>query len=899
MNSTYTNDGIIYDLEYRGRKIEFPLSMEDKGYRKTIRSMEWEKVAILEQLWICGRTRNTEESKYLLCNEEILELDSSDREILGIPEKNVSITIFEKGNLGSSNYQIGWEAYRNGLCVGHVVRYGCILKSIDSNYILNKDQYQLVTQIDNLEDTNDFSERSKNISKIKKYAGKSDISTDSFTNSRDFHYVDEVNMTCEKVSDQEIIFLSEIVDEPDIPYGTIDKEVDNVLLYEASARRNYVFFSEEAKRKYNTYNKMPVIRGVDVPRFLDNPLSYIDEEIEFDQDDFANRVKGIKIHKSSAQPYVAIERKKDEPGWFEVSAGVRLEPYGDEYDSFKQECALDAEEYRQLVDKAKENGEEYVYYKNQWIKVDAEEGEKYFEELEAIDEELEDGKISESKLRKVLDIYENIEGFEYNETDTELIKSGTRKLYAVPDSFNGVLKPYQVEGFSFLCSQNEMGMGSLFADDMGLGKTAQVIAFMLFLKERGILKPALIVVPKILTDNWVGEIRKFAPCITSIYVHTDSNRYRNTEMIEEYEVVITTYETLSRDQLLLGKIHWRFMACDETQKIKNYKTLAASAVKGMNADCRIAMTGTPVENRLGELWSIVDYVQPGLLRDYSWFKKTYEEPIQSHECTEYELVNQLVSLINPIFLRRLKDEVLSGLPVKTENKYHIRMSRLQSDAYHDILSNYKENSGNMIVLKTIQELIEVCSHPRVWRGDVNEKANKLISESGKLEDTVQLLEKLERKNEKVLVFTKYKRMQLILKKVIMEKFGIDPKVINGEVAANRQDIINGFNNSKGFNVMILSPKAAGVGLTITGANNVIHYTREWNPAIENQATDRVYRIGQERDVNVFYPITIEENMFTVEQKLDMLLENKRQLMRDVIIPVDLNIKQSELEECLI
>ena len=222
-----------------------------------------------------------------------------------------------------------------------------------------------------------------------------------------------------------------------------------------------------------------------------------------------------------------------------------------------------------------------------------------------------------------------------------------------------------------MCSQYDAQMGSLLADDMGLGKTAQVIAFMLHLRDLGKLKPALIVVPAVLIENWVSEIRKFGPSDIYPYTHSGPQRYKSPDIINTYEVVITTYETLSRDQMIMGQIHWAFMACDETQKIKNFRTLAACAVKAMNADCRIAMTGTPVENRLGELWSIVDYVQPGLLKEYTWFKKEFEEPIQLHKENAEEKTAELVDLINPIFLRRLKENVLVGLPEKYEKKYEV------------------------------------------------------------------------------------------------------------------------------------------------------------------------------------------------------------------------------------
>jgi SNF2 family DNA or RNA helicase len=220
--------------------------------------------------------------------------------------------------------------------------------------------------------------------------------------------------------------------------------------------------------------------------------------------------------------------------------------------------------------------------------------------------------------------------------------------------------------------------------------------------------------------------------------------------------------------------------------------------------------------------------------------------------------------------------------------------------YNKELEDYKADSSGMAILKAIQRLIMISSHPRLLDPQLPQgiKVKNLISESKKLENTIDILNEIKFRKEKVVIFTKYKKMQVILKRVIYEIFGIDVKIINGDAICDRFGVVEDFNKKEGFNILILSPKAAGVGLNITGANHVIHYTREWNPAIENQATDRTYRLGQKLPVTVYFPIATCEGIFTVEEKLDDLLNSKKKLMRDIIIPTNLDIKVEELEVCL-
>ncbi len=903
MKKEYIKDGIAFSSDGRA-KLQFPLNIKDKAYRQSFKNQEWERYAILEQLWIEGCIEESREGTYVLPYKAIYDIDDEDRELIGIPSHSVELKVSEIGNIGSSNYKIRWDAYRNGINLGFFEKHGNVLRTNGNEYLLNEAQYKLACDIDGLVDDGAFSTRAKNIALIKNEAAEASALVDSFTDSRNFFYVDKVALACDNNDDQKINLHSQVDDAPEELSQNGAKPVSHAFVLSKNQKQNYVFFSDEAKKKYNSYNSLSDIQGSDVPKFIDNPLSYIPEDIEFDQDNFAKRVKGLKIHKSSANPFVRIEKRESDTGWFDVDIGVEIDTDNCDFDKFTKENELDAKEYRELITKAKETGEPYVYYKDQWIKVDSKEGEDFLGKCEENGDEFGTKKVSRENLRKILDIYDNIEGVNYSELGEENAqkqKSAEEiKRYQVPNIFVGKLKDYQQDGYSFLCSQFHMKKGSLLADDMGLGKTIQVIAFMSYLYSIGELWPTLLVVPKALIENWEEEIQKNAPVINQCYVHTGAERHKNVSDVNGEHIVITTYETLARDQLILGQIHWKLMICDETQKIKNYRTLAASAAKGMNTDCRIALTGTPVENRLGELWSIIDFIQPGLLGSFTSFSKKYEQPIQEHASNEKALIDELVSIINPVFLRRMKDDVLAGqLPEKIEHFYEVSLNPLQTDYYLRIIRDTRSDDDKLQVLSAIQKLIELCGHPRALQGSLDEDANKLISESGKMQNVVRLLNEIKKRNEKVLIFTTYKKLQRILKKVVYDEYKIDAKVINGEMKESRAGVVKDFNESHGFNVLILSPRAAGVGLTITGANNVIHYTREWNPAVENQATDRVYRIGQQRDVNVYYPISSSKAInTTVDQKLNSLLESKRELMRNVVVPSGIEITIDELQSCL-
>lgn len=515
----------------------------------------------------------------------------------------------------------------------------------------------------------------------------------------------------------------------------------------------------------------------------------------------------------------------------------------------------------EILDIVEENPEsEYIEYNGNYIRI-------YNPEL--IEGHLENIKNKENTNEKKNDknksllVLENLQEEEYKE------KSKIEQLQKLdlPNSLNGELFPHQASGVKKLQSLylgSKMN-GMLLADDMGLGKTLQLLTFLAWLKERNELSSALIVAPTTLIDNWdnpnpvnKGEMQKFFPYG---FFNTFKLKGRiNIDKLEElksYDVVFTSYTSLRINHVLLGKIHWDIMICDEAQKVKNSTTQVSVAVKAQNADFKIACSATPIENSLLDLWNIVDYAVPGILGSRDDFKKIYVNNLSNEDATYVErkkINNDLVEKVNHNFLRRNKKDHLEGLPKKYIHIHGLKANQYEMEMIHK-LNKLKTLGENPLPL--IQKMLSLCSHPALINNSLFERSdiNMFLNNSTKLRNLRKLINPIKDKNEKVLIFTIFKKMQKILVKTIARWYNFMPNVVNGETAQNkRTKIFNDFRNSEGFNILVLSPEVAGVGINLVEANHVIHYTRFWNPAKEDQATDRVYRIGQDKDVHVYYPI---------------------------------------------
>ncbi|MDD3321160.1 MAG: SNF2-related protein [Paludibacter sp.] len=463
----------------------------------------------------------------------------------------------------------------------------------------------------------------------------------------------------------------------------------------------------------------------------------------------------------------------------------------------------------------------------------------------------------------------------------ELIRELTSKEdIALPQGLNAQLRPYQQRGYSWMYRNSRIGFGSILADDMGLGKTLQVISILLKFKEEKAIDDkhkALIIVPTGLLTNWQAEIEKFAPSISSHIFHGQSRDYK----LFDADVMLTTYGVLRSDAELLKKQKWQVMIIDEAQNIKNHDTVQSKAVKSIPANIRIAMSGTPVENRLTEFWSIMDFANKGYLGTVKSFKTDYAEPIQVFN--DEQIVAKFRKITSPFMMRRMKSDksIISDLPDKVEQNQFALLTKQQAALYEktmqvamaeiegfsDDQSLFKRQG---LVLQMILALKQICNHPTNFLK--NGQFDPLLS--GKIELLFELLDSIIESGEKVLIFTQFREMGVLLERFISERFGEKPMFYHGGSSMNqRNEMVDRFQNNRADKIFILSLKAAGTGLNLTAASHVIHYDLWWNPAVENQATDRAYRIGQKKNVMVHRMIT--KNTF--EERIDEMIQKKKHL----------------------
>ncbi|MEN1990185.1 DEAD/DEAH box helicase [Paenibacillus hubeiensis] len=488
----------------------------------------------------------------------------------------------------------------------------------------------------------------------------------------------------------------------------------------------------------------------------------------------------------------------------------------------------------------------------------------------------------------------------------------------VPEELHGELRPYQERGYQWLSAMRELGFGVCLADDMGLGKTIQVITCLLDLKHEekqmaaeeaneqdnlgmgddGLRErtdsafsgqegsPALIVCPTSLLGNWQRELKRFAPDL-SLYIHHGGQRLHGEAFRAEaggHDIVLTTYHLAGRDGPDLASLHWSTVVLDEAQYIKNYRTKQAQSVMRLSAPHRIAMTGTPVENRLSELWSIFQFLNPGYLGTATSFRQRYSGAGTAEENSA--ALRELHRLVSPFMLRRLKSDpdIRKDLPEKLELKSYCSLTPEQAVLYQrvvDELMGGLDGRGGIarkgIVLSSLTKLKQICDHPVLI--DSQRKDHAKNEASGKMERLLELIDAIRDNGESALIFTQYVAMGELLVSRLAQRYEEEPYFLHGGVSkAQRDEMVDTFQKGGGPSLFVLSLRAGGVGLNLTRASHVIHYDRWWNPAVENQATDRVFRIGQNRNVQVHKLIC----QGTLEERIDELIESKKALSEQVV-----------------
>ena len=598
------------------------------------------------------------------------------------------------------------------------------------------------------------------------------------------------------------------------------------------------------------------------------------------------------------RPQVSVTIGAGAPSRFDVGAML----------DFDVRVALgDATLSREELDALLDGDDGLVLLKGQWVEVDRERLRQAVEHWNALQRQAEGGEVSFVEGMRLLagasaDLrheertdderhWVHVEpGDAMREILAGLRRPGALDAVEVAGALRGTLRPYQHEGLSWLRFLTKLGLGACLADDMGLGKTIQVLALMLGESRDGAGRPgvpSLLVVPASLLGNWRDEAARFAPSLKLCFLHpaeTDRQTLADIAATPEAhltgtDLVVTTYAMLVR-QPWLAEMSWRLVILDEAQAIRNPGTRQSRAVRKLSARARIALTGTPVENRLGDLWALFDFLNPGLLGSRTVFQ-SFVKSLQAREENPFAPLRQLVG---PYILRRLKTDraIIGDLPEKTETTRYCHLTRAQVRLYGQVVRTMRremESAADIarrgVVLRSLLRLKQVCNHPSQLLGDGEYRP----ADSGKLLRLAEICEELAERQERVLVFTQFREIIDPLAEHLAAIFGRPGVVLHGATGVGeRRGLVARFQSDDGPPFFILSLKAGGTGLNLTAASHVVHFDRWWNPAVENQATDRAFRIGQRRNVLVHKFVTTG----TVEERIDEMIAEKRKLADDIL-----------------
>ncbi len=603
--------------------------------------------------------------------------------------------------------------------------------------------------------------------------------------------------------------------------------------------------------------------------------------------------------KARRAPRLMGNMSSDNPSQPESKFGLQQLVRFDWRIALEEGVELSEDEFYKLVDQKKRwvriNGrwivmnQEWVTRIREWLDTHRQQGGMTLAEvMRAFSEEqqLSDGVRAETQSIQTDEIGHSLFlNDEYRQYFAGLFDRQIIPVKMQPKPFVGTLYHYQQFGFSWLLYLRQLGFGACLADDMGLGKTIQLIGYLLELQEQKLHKPSLLVCPFSVLGNWQHELSVFAPSL-KVAVHHGLERRRGarfTEEMAEMDIVLTTYSLISPDFAEFDSIEWDLLCIDEAQNIKNPNVKQSKAVRRLRSTHRIAMTGTPIENNLNELWSIYDFINPNYLGTLPFFRTQYVS--HSDKNAQDEVRSRLRAIIYPFLLRRVKKDpqVMLALPEKHEVKVFVQLTAEQTVLYENEREQLLEQSSSGqkqlqmgAVLKAITRYKQICNHPllierpqMLGRESVAEQSNKLLR-------LLEMIEEIHERGERALVFTQYVEMGKIIVRELKRRFlARDILFFDGSATGKqRQQMISDFQKQDShIPVMVLTIRSGGVGINLTAANHVFHYDRWWNPAVENQATDRTYRIGQTKDVTVYKLITVG----TIEEKIDSLLSEKKEL----------------------
>ncbi len=593
------------------------------------------------------------------------------------------------------------------------------------------------------------------------------------------------------------------------------------------------------------------------------------------------------VGKGTATP-VAVKIKARSPKLKSASAGLSLDALL-QYDvqASLGGIEIDLAELKALA----KHKEPLVKVRGQWFMVDP---EQIAQAIRFMEKQQKQPVSARQALNMALGDFGSFSGIEVEQVEfkgwlQQLLEQlkGERALpeAELPVGLRAELRPYQQRGFAWLAFQCYWGLGACLADDMGLGKTLQALCLVLKEYQQGEKRPVLLLCPTSVVNNWQKEAERFAPELPVIIHHGPDRRRKEAFKQEavQHAMVISSYSLVQRDADFLQEIDWAGIILDEAQYVKNPETKQSKAVRSMPADYRIALTGTPIENHVGELWSLMDFLNPGLLGTQAEFKRQYHRPIQVYQ--DQRAAQRLKMLTAPFIMRRVKTDrtIISDLPDKIEVKEFCTLTREQASLYQAVVNEASrqldgtegiERKG--LVLATLMKLKQVCNHPAHFLGD----GSDIYDRSGKCERLRDIVDQVMDIKERVLIFTQFAEMGQLLQTYLQEIYGEEVLLLHGGVSKKKRDhMVERFQTqADGPKIFVLSLKAGGTGLNLVSANHVIHFDRWWNPAVENQATDRAFRIGQNKNVVVHKFIVAG----TLEERIDDMLERKSAVAGSIV-----------------
>lgn len=860
-----------------------------------------------------GEAKDTD---YLIPFIGIYELDELDREALGLPPLYpFDLYVQSDGIITRPSFKYSYS-FRTFAPNGDILKVESkkgpiitlILHGSTQSYLLTKDEYLLIAAIEEFNalpnETKTANGNLIQFSNIKELSSDSAIILDSVLAGKSVMIPEHIKLSFDYQNGiLDIIPTIEGDREGKFPkmVDGFEDVRDNYPINQNDGTRIHVVMNEaqkvvlsDIKHKYRHIKDEETIK-----RIIDSPAEFFNTDVVDVTELYSDRVIEIGLYHPKVYPFISPYKSQ----WIPV---YKIEDRINGTTTIKIKDYSDLARIETAIQAAVDEGKSTVLIKGITLPIAkaksmSQDAKAQLDKKEKVAQgentDMHDG-------QKVLIIKENTDELEYPETIEPWKMPSKLDLYC--DEFlnkSYSLKRHQKEGIAWLqCLLNNDLKGCVLADDMGMGKTLQVMyAIDWHSRNTETIQPYLVVAPVSLLENWQNEYNKYfdSPRLP-VCVVTSAPNIIDKEFIKQLshkQIVLTSYETLRRGQLNFCAIDFAIAVLDEAQKIKTPGTMVTNAAKAIKSNFRIAMTGTPVENSFVDLWCITDYAVPGLLGNAKEFAKQYQTPLKNSNTNIDTLGKDIRKKVDGFFMRRMKESIASELPNKVERVIEESMPESQLQRYLAALNSAKENGlqgGQM--LQMIMRIKSISEHPCLDCDDISHYSNEeIINGSAKMKATFQILDTIKEKGEKAIIFVERKEMQRILQQSILYQFGICPRIVNGETATKstnpntftRQKAIDAFQSAPGFNVIIMSPLATGMGLNVSGANHVIHYSRHWNPAKEMQATDRAYRIGQTKDVFVYYPMAIANSFDTFDVILNNLLDRKMHLASSSLYPSEM------------